>query len=90
MFLLNALIFVLGVCAVSSVVPTHQVSTVSGRTITLTVVRVPASLRVQFAEKTSWRKSCYCSVSTAIGGCQAFTIKGAQIENGKETVCHLF
>lgn len=78
MFLLNGFAFLLGACAVSSVVPTHQVSTVSGRTITLTVVRVPAWLLVQFAEKTSWRKSCCCSVSTVIGGCQAFRITTAQ------------
>lgn len=57
-----------GVCAVFSVVPTHRVSTVSGRTTTLTVVLVQASSLVRCAKRTSWRRSCCCSVSTVIGG----------------------
>lgn len=61
--------FCTGVCAVCSVAPTHQVSTVSGRTTIPTVALVPASSLVQCAERTSWRRSCCCSVSTAIGGC---------------------
>lgn len=56
-----------GVCAVFSVVPAHRASTVSGRTTTHIAALVPASLPVQYAEKTSWKKSCCCSVSTVIG-----------------------
>lgn len=58
-----------GVCAVFSVVPAHQASTVSGRTTTHIVALVLASSPVQYAEKTSWKKSCCCSVSTVIGEC---------------------
>ena len=50
-----------------SVDPTHRVSTVSGRTTTPTVAPVPAWSPVQYADRTSWRRSCSCSVSTAIG-----------------------
>lgn len=57
-----------GVCAACSVVPTRRVSTVSGRTTTLTVALVRASSLVQCAERTSWKRSCCCSVSTVIGG----------------------
>lgn len=57
-----------GVYVVCSAVPTHQASTVSGRTTTPTVAHVPASSHVQYAERTSWRRSCCCSVSTVTGG----------------------
>lgn len=50
-----------------SVVPTRRVSIVSGRTTTHTVALVPASSLVLYAERTSWRRSCCCSVSTVIG-----------------------
>lgn len=60
--------FCAGVCAVSSVGPTHQVSTVSGRTTIPTVGRVPVLSLARCAGRTSWRRSCCCSVSIVIGG----------------------
>lgn len=58
-----------GVCAACSVAPARRVSTVSGKTTTLTVAPAQAWSLVQCAEKTSWKRSCCCSVSTVIGGC---------------------
>lgn len=58
-----------GVCAACSVAPARRVSTASGRTTTLTVAPAQAWSLVQCAERTSWKRSCCCSVSTVIGGC---------------------
>lgn len=60
--------FCAGVCAVSSVGPTLQVSTVSGRTTIPTVGHVPVLSLAQCAERTSWRRNCFCSASIVIGG----------------------
>lgn len=67
-----------GVYAVSSVGPTHQVSTVSGRTTIPTVGHVPVLSLARCAERTSWRRSCFCSVSIAIGGYCSSTYIHAQ------------
>lgn len=52
----------------SSVGPTHQASTVSGRTTIPTAGRVPVLSLARCAGRASWRRSCCCSVSIAIGG----------------------
>lgn len=75
-----------GVCAVSSVGPTHQVSTVSGRTTIPTVGHVPVLSLARCAERTSWRRNCCCSVSIVIGG---YCSSGRLCAQNKETIMRL-
>lgn len=67
----------------SSVGPTHQVSTVSGRITIPTVGHVPVLSLARCAERTSWRRNCCCSVSIVIGG---YCSSGRLCAQNKETI----
>lgn len=60
-------LFALGVCAACIVGPAYQGFTASGRITITTVALVPVWSHALYAMRTSWKKNCFSSASTATG-----------------------